>query len=73
MLLGDSPHLDGQYAIFGKVAKGDKTLKALEELPTRREGIFVMWSHLIIILWCVNVLSSCLDRIGLCNCWIVVL
>ncbi|CAL2253070.1 unnamed protein product [Prunus armeniaca] len=42
MLLGDSPHLDGQYAIFGKVTKGDETLKALEELPTRREGIFVM-------------------------------
>ncbi|KAF7123277.1 hypothetical protein RHSIM_Rhsim12G0061300 [Rhododendron simsii] len=42
MLLGDAPHLDGQYAIFGKVTKGDETLSKLEELPTRREGIFVM-------------------------------
>lgn len=31
-----------QYAIFGKVTKGDETLKKLEQLPTRREGIFVM-------------------------------
>ncbi|GLJ51747.1 hypothetical protein SUGI_1099750 [Cryptomeria japonica] len=42
ILLGDAPHLDGQYAVFGKVTKGDDTLKRLEELPTRREGIFVM-------------------------------
>ncbi|KAG4207918.1 hypothetical protein ERO13_A03G099700v2 [Gossypium hirsutum] len=42
ILLGDAPHLDGQYAIFGKVTKGDETLRKLEELPTRREGIFVM-------------------------------
>ncbi|ONI30769.1 hypothetical protein PRUPE_1G271800 [Prunus persica] len=50
MLLGDSPHLDGQYAIFGKVTKGDETLKALEELPTHREGIFVMPTERITIL-----------------------
>lgn len=31
-----------QYAIFGQVTKGDETLKKLEQLPTRREGIFVM-------------------------------
>ncbi|KAM0936160.1 putative peptidylprolyl isomerase [Dioscorea sansibarensis] len=42
ILLGDAPHLDGEYAIFGKVTKGDETLKKLEELPTRQEGIFVM-------------------------------
>ncbi|CAN6479279.1 unnamed protein product [Victoria cruziana] len=42
ILLGDAPHLDGQYAIFGKVTRGDDTLRKLEELPTRREGIFVM-------------------------------
>ncbi|XWS23217.1 hypothetical protein CRYUN_Cryun29cG0102100 [Craigia yunnanensis] len=42
ILLGDAPHLDGQYAVFGKVTKGDETLRKLEELPTRREGIFVM-------------------------------
>ncbi|CAN6675954.1 unnamed protein product [Malus baccata var. baccata] len=50
MLLGDSPHLDGKYAIFGKVTKGDETLKALEELPTHREGIFVMPTERITIL-----------------------
>ncbi|XP_047322725.1 peptidyl-prolyl cis-trans isomerase CYP23-like [Impatiens glandulifera] len=42
ILLGDAPHLDGEYAIFGKVTKGDETLRKLEEVPTRREGIFVM-------------------------------
>lgn len=31
-----------QYAIFGKVTKGDETLRKLEQLPTRKEGIFVM-------------------------------
>ncbi|XP_022144529.1 peptidyl-prolyl cis-trans isomerase CYP23 [Momordica charantia] len=50
MLLGDAPHLDGKYAIFGKVTKGDDTLKKLEELPTRREGIFVMPNERISIL-----------------------
>lgn len=50
MLLGDAPHLDGQYAIFGRVTKGDETLKKLEQLPTRREGIFVMPTERITIL-----------------------
>lgn len=50
MLLGDAPHLDHEYAIFGKVTKGDETLKKLEELPTRREGIFVMPTERITIL-----------------------
>lgn len=50
ILLGDAPHLDGQYAIFGRVTKGDETLKYLEQLPTRREGIFVMPTERITIL-----------------------
>ncbi|GLT27684.1 hypothetical protein SLA2020_026650 [Shorea laevis] len=50
VLLGDAPHLDGKYAIFGKVTKGDETLKKLEELPTRTEGIFVMPMERITIL-----------------------
>ncbi|KAK6931213.1 Cyclophilin-type peptidyl-prolyl cis-trans isomerase domain [Dillenia turbinata] len=50
ILLGNAPHLDGQYAIFGKVTKGDETLKRLEELPTRKEGIFVMPIERITIL-----------------------
>jgi cyclophilin family peptidyl-prolyl cis-trans isomerase len=31
-----------QYAIFGRITRGDDTLKKFEQLPTRREGIFVM-------------------------------
>ncbi|KAF8046695.1 hypothetical protein N665_3513s0001 [Sinapis alba] len=50
MLLGDAPHLDGKYAVFGKVTKGDETLRKLEEVPTRREGIFVMPTERITIL-----------------------
>ncbi|KAK1290958.1 hypothetical protein QJS10_CPB18g01341 [Acorus calamus] len=50
ILLGDAPHLDGQYAIFGKVTKGDDTLRKLEGVPTRREGIFVMPTERITIL-----------------------
>ncbi|CAA0834690.1 Peptidyl-prolyl cis-trans isomerase CYP23 [Striga hermonthica] len=50
ILLGDAPHLDGQYAIFGKVTKGDETLTKLEQVPTRTEGIFVMPTERITIL-----------------------
>ncbi|KAI5077624.1 hypothetical protein GOP47_0007448 [Adiantum capillus-veneris] len=50
ILLGNAPHLDGQYAIFGKVTKGYETLAELEELPTKREGIFVMPLERITIL-----------------------
>ncbi|CAN0925937.1 Peptidyl-prolyl cis-trans isomerase CYP23 [Linum grandiflorum] len=50
ILLGNAPHLDGQYAIFGKVTKGDDTLTKLEQLPTRTEGIFVMPTERITIL-----------------------
>lgn len=50
ILLGDAPHLDGEYAIFGRVTKGDDMLRKLEELPTRREGIFVMPTERISIL-----------------------
>ena len=41
ILLGDAPHLDGQYTVFGKIISGDETLRAMETAPTRREGIFV--------------------------------
>lgn len=47
-----------QYAIFGKVTKGDETLKKLEELPTRREGIFVMVRF---HFNCFNILMSMVD------------
>lgn len=42
ILLGPAPHLDMQYAIFGEVTRGIETLAQFEELPTRRDGIFVM-------------------------------
>ncbi len=32
----DAPHLDGQYAAFGKLIDGFETLDALAELPTDR-------------------------------------
>ncbi|KAL3501392.1 hypothetical protein ACH5RR_035841 [Cinchona calisaya] len=50
IILGDAPFLDAQYAIFGKVTKGDETLRKLEQLPTRTEGIFVMPTERIAIL-----------------------
>ncbi|XP_078441414.1 cyclophilin-like peptidyl-prolyl cis-trans isomerase family protein [Wolffia australiana] len=50
ILLGDAPHLDGQYAIFGRITRGDETLRKLEALPTRKEGIFVMPVERITIL-----------------------
>ncbi|CAM8950226.1 unnamed protein product [Rhodiola kirilowii] len=50
ILLGNAPHLDGKYAIFGKMTKGDETLRKLEELPTRREGMFVMPTERVTIL-----------------------
>lgn len=50
MLLGPAPHLDRQYAVFGKVTSGDEVLAALEELPTRKEGIFVMPLQRVTIL-----------------------
>ncbi|KAG8366324.1 hypothetical protein BUALT_Bualt17G0068000 [Buddleja alternifolia] len=49
ILLGDAPHLDHEYAIFGKVTKGDETLRKLEQVPTRKEGIFVMPTERITI------------------------
>jgi len=42
ILLGSAPHLDMHYTIFGRVTKGMETLRKMEELPTRQEGIFVM-------------------------------
>ena len=41
MVLGDAPFLDGRYTIFGRVCGGDHVLSALEQLETKRDGIFV--------------------------------
>jgi cyclophilin family peptidyl-prolyl cis-trans isomerase len=42
MLLGRAAHLDQQYTVFGKVLSGDDVLAKLEQVETRKEGIFVM-------------------------------
>ncbi|KAL1499036.1 hypothetical protein AB1Y20_013552 [Prymnesium parvum] len=42
MLLGRAAHLDHQYTVFGKVLAGDDVLSKLEQVETRKEGIFVM-------------------------------
>jgi len=42
LLLGDAPHLDEQYTVFGRVLSGDEALAEMEKVETRKEGIFVM-------------------------------
>jgi|EP00908_Phaeocystis_cordata_P013959 cyclophilin family peptidyl-prolyl cis-trans isomerase len=42
MLLGAAPHLDNQYTVFGKLLRGDEVLAQLEQVKTKKEGIFVM-------------------------------
>ena len=51
ILLGDAPHLDGQYTAFGCATKGDDVLRILETLPTRTEGMFVMPLHRVEVEW----------------------
>lgn len=50
ILLGAAPHLDMLYGIFGEVTKGFDTLTKLEEVETKKEGIFVMPKDRITIL-----------------------
>lgn len=42
VMLGDAAHLDGKYTVFGEVTDGEETLRRMEEVETRRDGIFVM-------------------------------
>lgn len=42
ILLGSAPHLDEKYAVFGVLLEGEETLRRLEELETKRDGMFVM-------------------------------
>ena len=42
ILLGNAPHLDNKYTVFGEMVAGDETLREMENAETRREGIFVM-------------------------------
>ena len=39
-----------QYAVFGRLVSGDAVLRAMEEVETKREGIFVMPKERITIL-----------------------
>lgn len=50
ILLGPAPHLDHTYAVFGTMVSGDEVLRAMEEVETKREGIFVMPKERIAIL-----------------------
>lgn len=39
IMLGDAPHLDGKYSVFGRVTNGWGTLKKIEkEVPSSNEG-----------------------------------
>lgn len=42
LLLGDAPHLDEQYTVFGRVMSGDEALRDMEKVETKKQGIFVM-------------------------------
>jgi cyclophilin family peptidyl-prolyl cis-trans isomerase len=50
ILLGNAPHLDTKYCVFGKMTAGDSVLTAMEGVETRSEGIFVMPRERITIL-----------------------
>lgn len=50
VMLGDAAHLDGKYTVFGEVTDGEETLRRMEEVETRRDGIFVMPKERIEIL-----------------------
>ena len=47
ILLGNAPHLDGQYTLFGTLVAGDDVLTLMERVETKRSGIFVMPAHRI--------------------------
>lgn len=42
IMLGDAAHLDGKYAIFGEMVDGEETLRRMEAVETKKEGMFVM-------------------------------
>ncbi len=50
ILLGNAPHLDGKYAVFGEMISGDEALRAMELVETQKEGIFVKPKERIEIL-----------------------
>ena len=39
ILLGDAPHMDGKYTIFGRVERGHDALAALEAVPVGNGGV----------------------------------
>lgn len=42
ILLGAAPHLDAKYAVFGRIVAGEEALAAMEAMPTKKDGMFVM-------------------------------
>ena len=47
ILLGNAPHLDGTYTLFGTTVSGDDVLAKMEHVETTRQGILVMPAHRI--------------------------
>ena len=37
IMVGDSPHLDGEYAAFGKVIEGMEVVHEIEKVKTRHQ------------------------------------
>jgi len=37
LMLGDAPHLDGQYSVFGRIVEGLEILEAFEKEPVDGE------------------------------------
>ena len=58
ILLGNAPHLDNKYTVFGEMVAGDETLQEFEDAETRREGIFVLPRDRI------EIISTYLKRAG---------
>ncbi|KAK3270461.1 hypothetical protein CYMTET_21144 [Cymbomonas tetramitiformis] len=50
MVLGPAKWLDRKYTVFGRVVRGFDVLTKLEQVETKREGIFVMPKERITIL-----------------------
>ena len=58
VLLGNAPHLDEKYTVFGEMVTGEETLREMENAETRRDGIFVIPRDRI------EILSTYVRRVG---------
>jgi len=58
MVLGNAAFLDNKYTIFGRVVGGDAVLSKLEQVETKKEGIFVMPKERVEIVSAVVMVSD---------------